>query len=287
MKQAFLNHLNEIIHDTIESTASILGGDIHEARKLKGKNQHYFLKLNKLPNTLRMFHAEKDGLQVIKMLGAVETPEVIAIGQWESMSYLVLSFVDEGYMDDHFWISFARDLARLHQCSRESFGYEKSNFIGWLVQSNASHPAWDKFYVEERILPQMKMGVDKGLLYKEDINDINALCLKIGEICPNEPPSLIHGDLWQGNFLASQSGSVILIDPAISYSHREMDLAMAKLFGGFSNEFFSAYHEAYPLEPGFEDRIAVYQLYYLMVHLNLFGKSYAPAVRKIISDFVD
>ena len=286
MEKDFLNYLSEVINDKIVSNAPILGGDIHEARKLIGKEGDYFLKLNRLPNTLRMFRAEKDGLETIKSSSEVETPIVKALGEWNKISYLVLSFVDEGFMDKSFWKSFAFDLAKLHKCTNTSFGYDKSNFIGWLGQDNHPQNSWSEFYVERRLLPQSKISMDKGLLHEDDIRDVEILCRKIDDICPKEPPALIHGDLWQGNFLASQKGNVILIDPAVYYGHREMDLAMAKLFGGFSNDFYNAYHDYFPLSPQFEKRVTIYQLYYLMVHLNLFGKSYAPAVRKIISDFV-
>jgi len=122
-------------------------------------------------------------------------------------------------------------------------------------------------------------------LWKEAPSAFNRLYKRIGEICPEEPPALIHGDLWSGNFLSAAADTPVLIDPAVSFSHREMDLAMSQLFGGFSPRFYQAYQEAYPCQPRLEERLEIYQLYYLLVHVNLFGEGYVRPVRNIVERF--
>ena len=129
------------------------------------------------------------------------------------------------------------------------------------------------------------MAKEKILLPSSILIEFDHLFLKIKNICPEEPPTLIHGDLWKGNFLITKNHCPVLIDPSIAYSHREMDLAMTQLFGGFDPSFYDAYQNAYPLEPNFEERVEIYQLYYLLVHLNLFGTTYLPSIQNILKKF--
>lgn len=134
-------------------------------------------------------------------------------------------------------------------------------------------------------MPQIKLAVHANLLNKADFDQFAKLFKKLPAICPTEKPALIHGDLWSGNFMVGPKREVVLIDPSTSFAHREMDLAMTQLFGGFDEAFYNTYQEVFPLENGFDQRVEIYQLYYLLVHLNLFGGGYGNSVRNILKRF--
>jgi fructosamine-3-kinase len=144
---------------------------------------------------------------------------------------------------------------------------------------------WPRFYVEHRLNVQLRMSRDAGLLSGNEIPGENVMVRTVENLCPNVTPSLIHGDLWGGNYLISSEGIPCLIDPAIYYGHHEVDLAMSRLFGGFDTGFYSAYHELMPYAPGSEERNDIYQLYYLLVHLNLFGPSYYHRVKQLLTRY--
>ena len=193
-----------------------------------------------------------------------------------------MEFIESGLKGNQFWKGFGEALAQLHRHSQDHFGLDHSNFIGALPQANPAHNDWISFYVEARLQPQVRMATDKSLLNRTDLQQFDALYTALPNLIPQEKPSLIHGDLWSGNFLCSQEGVPYLIDPAVCFASREMDLAMSQLFGGFSPIFYQTYQECFPLLPGFENRVELYKLYYLLVHVNLFGESYVGSVRQII-----
>jgi fructosamine-3-kinase len=157
--------------------------------------------------------------------------------------------------------------------------------MGALPQSNCRHDDWISFFIEERLEKQVRLAQNSGLLERKDINRFERLYTLFDTLIPKEQPSLIHGDLWGGNYLCSTAAEPYLIDPAAHYGHRESDLAMTTLFGGFSTEFYTAYHEAYPIEKGWEGRLDLYNLYPLLIHLNLFGPSYHGSIRIILQRF--
>jgi len=169
-------------------------------------------------------------------------------------------------------------------CPSEQFGFTSNNFIGRLDQLNDFYNSFLDFYVNCRLDPQTKMAFDSNLFSKKEINAMAKLYNKLDDLIPIEKASLIHGDLWNGNVLWSET-KVFLIDPAVAYSHRESDLAMMHLFGGFPECCFEAYAECYPLEKGWRERMDLFQLYYLLVHVNLFGASYVQSVKKILEKY--
>ena len=158
----------------------------------------------------------------------------------------------------------------------------RDNFIGSLPQQNSHYDAWTDFYIANRLLPQFVLAVDTGRLGASDFPSEDKLHTVLSELFEGIRPSLLHGDLWGGNYLISSDGIPYLIDPAVYDGHSEVDLAMSRLFGGFGSRFYAAYHEVIPSQKGSEERNAVYQLYYLLVHLNLFGASYYPSVMQIL-----
>jgi fructosamine-3-kinase len=173
-------------------------------------------------------------------------------------------------------------LADLHRHTSDKHGLDQDNFIGRLPQPNPPTPSWTAFYREHRIGFQMQMARQKGLLPPHRQHALARLMDRLPDLLDDQaiPPSLLHGDLWGGNYLVDAQGQAVLIDPAVYYGHREMDLAMTELFGGFSSRFYDAYDEAYPLY-GYAERRALYQLYYILVHLNLFGEHYGGQVDSI------
>jgi hypothetical protein len=239
--------------------------------------------MNDQPFAEKMFQAEARGLE---LLGEhIRTPRVVGIGSDGGWSFLMLEYIHQGKRTPQFWKRFGEALATLHQSSRSQFGLDYDNYIGALPQENTAAEKWPDFYCTHRLEPQVALAVDKGLLWEKAHLDLEKLYKNLPDICPEEAPALTHGDLWGGNFLTTTENGPALIDPAVSFAHREMDLGMSRLFGGFSHVFYEAYEAHYPTAPGLEDRLGIYQLYYLLAHVNLFGKSYTQAVQNIVERY--
>jgi fructosamine-3-kinase len=277
-----LEACGQLLGSSAQRAAPVSGGDINEAYRLETAHGPVFLKLNRSPQALAMFEDEARGLALLGTPGALAVPAVLGTGEAGGAAFLLLEHIQEGPRRTGFWRDFGSGLAQLHRTTQAHFGLDHDNFIGSLPQRNRTHPDWPGFYAQERLWPQLGQARSLGLLQQEDEQMLSRLCTRLTELCPGEPPALIHGDLWSGNFLAGSAGQPFLIDPSVGYAHREMDLAMSRLFGGFAPEFYRAYHEAYPLAPGLEERLEAYQLYYLLVHVNLFGQGYVPGVRRIL-----
>lgn len=261
----------------------VSGGSINKAYRLETQQGAYFLKLNDGPQAAAMMAADAYGLQLLGRAGPLSVPKVIAQATVQGDSYLLLAFIEEGRATPAFWQAFGEGLAELHRQTASAFGLDRDNFIGSLPQRNHQHQEWADFYREERLRPQVQMALEQGLLWPGAAAQFDCLYAQLPHLCPEEPPALTHGDLWSGNFLVAKDGAPVLIDPAVSYAHREMDLGMSLLFGGFAPAFYEAYEGTYPTAPGFRKRAGIYKLYYLLVHVNLFGRSYTGAVQDIVS----
>ncbi len=267
----------------IAAAKPIAGGDIHRAALLTTTTgQQYFLKYNTGVQSPEMFRTEALGLALLGASRIIAVPKVLGHGTAGEYAFLLLEYIAPGLRSRRFWEEFGSSLATLHGTTSAQFGFAHDNFIGSLPQSNARHDDWQSFFSEERLLPQMRRAREHNRLNTNDKHLLENLCKRIPAICPDEPPALTHGDLWSGNFLCNTTNKPVLIDPAASFAHREMDLAMSRLFGGFDAVFYQSYEEAWPLAPGFEERVEVYQLYYLLAHVNLFGGGYVESVRGIL-----
>jgi fructosamine-3-kinase len=269
-------------HDLdLQSANRLMGGDINEVYLLQTTSEDLVVKINDAGRFPKMFETEKAGLEILSSTNTFRIPKVFNFGTIEDTSYLLLEYIAPGSKNDGFWTDFGSKLAQLHGHSSDLYGWKYNNYIGSLFQSNRFKNKASDFYINERLRPQINLARKGGYLTE----DLTRFFKTIRDIIPNEAPALIHGDLWNGNYMTDENGEPVLIDPSVSYSHREMDLAMMQLFGGFPPEVFSVYNEVFPLQPGWEERVPLWQLYYLLVHLNLFGAGYLGQVRSAISRF--
>jgi len=273
-------------HEIIVTSAKPLsGGSINQACKISSETSDYFLKWNNSAPA-DFFEKEAAGLKHLKSAGSsLRIPDVISAASpvGETPGYLLMEFINECGSGDSF--RFGEELAKLHRTKNDQFGLHHDNYIGRLPQSNRQHSEWAEFFSEERIRPQLKLATDSGEIALGVAHKWDIIASRLDELLPSAQPSLIHGDLWGGNYLFDESGKAVLIDPAVYYGHPEMDLAFSKMFGGFSGEFYRGYESVTPLEPGFQKRIPIYNLYPLLVHVNLFGGHYSSQAVSFLKSY--
>ena len=287
---ALCDALSDRLGGPVEGGQPVYGGDINHAARFAVNGTRYFVKWSR-EAPASMFPAEADGLRRLSEAGGIRIPAVIALGEAEGAcpAYLALEWIEtDGSATDATMEDFGARLAALHRHTTSQHGLERDNFIGLLPQRNTPDPAWSAFYRDQRIRPQMEMARQRGLLPKRREDLLTRLIERLPDLLDDTAiqPALLHGDLWGGNYLVDDQGEAVLIDPAVYYGHREMDLAMTALFGGFSRRFYEAYAATYPLDPGYEDRQPLYQLYYILAHLNLFGESYGGRVDSLAARYV-
>lgn len=280
----FIWHIESLVNQPILKTSSVSGGDISAAYRLSSKNSNLFLKINASAEAVHMFQAESQGLQNIAQTNTIATPEVLLCDSFGDRAFLLLEYVATKTPSKEDYQMLGEQLASLHIASSDYFGYQQDNYIGALHQSNKKHTSWLNFYIEERLQPQLHLAQKKKLLTPDDVPNSEKLQKVLAPYFEAVKPSLLHGDLWGGNYLIAANATPYLIDPAVYFGHHEVDIAMSKLFGGFTNEFYDTYHEHIPKTNGFEKRVQIYQLYYLLVHLNMFGRSYYSSVKRILTD---
>ncbi len=315
-EQILRGQFNEDI--VVLASSGVGGGCINDAYRLDTTRGQFFVKYNDARRYPGMFESEAKGLKLLKESKTVGVPGVIGQGESGKYSFLVLEYIDAGNKASSFWSSFGESLATMHRfdhvglevgAGKESakqtphddrevsiqnkqllahhkrFGLDHDNYIGSLPQSNRWHDAWIDFFVNERLEAQVKLAIDTGRTDPGLVRLFQKLYNFLSDFFPDEPPALLHGDLWSGNYMCDNSGKAVIIDPAVYFGHRYMDLGMSKLFGGFSQLFYDAYNEAYPLEQLWEDGVEIANLYPLMVHVNLFGGGYLQNVKSILRRF--
>lgn len=266
----------------IHSSQPVSGGCINSTLSITTSIGNYFVKFNSASAYPQMFEREAEGLQLLASAAAIPAPQVVGLGEGGDQSFLILELIDPAARSKDFWEEFGRSMASLHQHSSDRFGLDHDNYIGSLPQYNAWHHRWTDFFIEQRLQKQVERAYDNGMIESKHLNSFDRLYQGMDAIFPDEPPALLHGDLWSGNFMVNENGQACIIDPAVYYGHREAELAFTQLFGGFDRGFYQAYHEVYPLQPGFQQRKDLYDLYPLMVHVNLFGGGYLASVESIL-----
>lgn len=226
-----------------------------------------------------LFLAEADGLAALRNAGTLRVPEVLGVSPGGvSPAWLLLEYLPAGPAGAAYGEDLGRGLAALHREAGEGWGWRRDNYIGSLPQSNRAAPTWAAFWRDRRLAPQVRRAVDLGHLGAREVGALDRVLGRLDAILSDaetDGPSLLHGDLWSGNAYAGADGDPVIIDPAVHRGHREVDLAMTELFGGFPAGFYDAYDEAWPLPRAYHERRRdCYQLYYLLVHVNLFGRGY-------------
>lgn len=280
--QVFKKHFHSKIR--IEAISAVSGGCINQTSKVLTNAGTYFIKVNST-ELLELFQKEEKGLKVLQEKSQLRVPDVLGSGSDSANSYLILEWIEKGAQNQTFWSDFGRQLGVQHSLKSAHFGLDHNNHIGRLHQSNKTHADWSKFFILERIQPQLKIAEQKGLIDTSIQKAFEKLFPMLDHLIPKEDPSLLHGDLWSGNFLCGPESKPFIFDPAIYYGHRETEIAFTTMFGGFDQRFYEAYAEVRELELGFDDRIEIHNLYPLLVHVNLFGDSYLSGIRNTLRRF--
>lgn len=268
--------LELVLGTPVTAATRLAGGDINDVFRLDTARGPVVLKASRrgLPG---LFAAEAAGLELLRAATPLAVPTVIshgdAPGGW---AYVLLEFLPAAPDTPAAQEALGRGLAALHRAPAPGFGGTAPNYFGRLAQANGAQPSAADFIWHERLAPQVALAA--AHLTPADHARFEALRGRLPALIPPEPPAPVHGDLWHGNVLSTARGPA-LIDPAAAYSHREVDLALLHLFGTMPERALAAYHEAYPLTPGWRERTALWNLYPLLAHLNMFGASYLGRVR--------
>jgi fructosamine-3-kinase len=273
---------------SIVGSSPVGGGCIHSARLVElSDGRRVFVKSN--PSApAGMFEAEAAGLAALAAAEALRVPRHARAGEAGGTRFLVMEAIPTGSPGRGFFADFGRRFARLHRAAQAPrAGFDADNYLGATPQLNGWMDDWVEFWRAHRLGHQLELAWDNGLSDPELDRLGDRLLGRLGEWIdlPGEPFCLLHGDLWSGNFLVDEKGGPVLIDPAVYYGHREADLAMTRLFGGFSPEFYRAYEKEWPLPPGSAERLEIYKLYHLLNHLNLFGRGYRDGCLGILRRF--
>ncbi|MDT2675126.1 fructosamine kinase family protein [Enterococcus dongliensis] len=257
----------------------ISGGDINQAYRVTDGEKDYFLKYHPQMSA-DFFQAEVDGLAELK--NAVRVPKTYQHGSFKDTAFLLMEWIEPGEGDQK---DLAHELSKLHKINALKFGYKRNNFMGLLPQVNQKSDDWWEFYFTNRLEVQIKIakGRNRWTIEREREYSLfkDRVYQKWGTM--SFEPTLLHGDFWSGNTFFDTQGQPVFVDPAVSYGHREVDIAMSQLFGGFRQEFLESYQEILPMQSGWQDRLTIYQLYYLLVHLNIFGESYGDSVDRVLA----
>lgn len=273
---SLIQHLQQVTGRSLKNHKlySVGGGDINAAYRLKAEGVDWFIKLNRAALS-DMFTAEAAGLKEIIASGQIQVPVVVSHGQHDGQAYLLLEYVELLALRGSSVGLLGQQLARLHQIRQPFFGWFSDNTIGTTPQHNGRDSDWIRFWQRQRLGKQLQVAAANGFagnLQKKGAALLEKVPLFFSTYQPQA--SLLHGDLWGGNAASDIYGNPVIFDPACYYGDREADLAMTELFGGFSQGFYTAYHDEYPLDSGYKTRKNLYNLYHILNHLNLFGRGY-------------
>lgn len=280
-----MKNLEEILNEKVITNSFVGGGSIADSQKIKTSSGKEFFVKSYSQSKSNILKNEVNGLKEIQKSKTVKTPQII----YYDDDILILNFIKPGRKNKNFSELFGIQLAAMHRLKSDKFGFYENNYIGSNPQINLPlYSNWTDFYWENRLFYQFKLAEKNNYInsdFRKLFNQFESIYRKIIE-GTEEKPSLIHGDLWGGNYLVDEFGDPVLIDPAVYYGHREAELGMTILFGGFDSDFYSSYNEAYPLSDGWKERLDIYKLYHIMNHLNLFGTGYLNQTLSIIKSYL-
>ena len=259
-------------HFSIEQSQGVSGGDINTATRITAMGKEYFVKTNHL-RFGDMFAAEAEGLKEMAASNTIRVPEIICYGDDGAQCYIVMEYLPLGGRPDSRLLG--EQLAAMHKVTAEDYGWYRDNTIGATPQHNGVHNDWVSFWREQRLGFQLELAARNG--YGGELQALGDRLLDgfgvlFSDYTP--PASMLHGDLWSGNYGGLTGGEPVIFDPAFYYGDREADIAMTTLFGGFSADFYAAYQNAWPLDDGYRVRKTFYNLYHIINHANLFGGGY-------------
>jgi len=262
----------------------ITGGCINNAQRVETSRGTFLLKWNENAEQ-DMFETEKKGLQILGSVNEIRIPEVISTGTADGKHFILMEFIEKSIPNKTFWSDFGTQLASLHKHTSNKYGLDHNNYIGKLPQKNNFKDNWVDFFIENRLEVQLGLGIYNGLVTNSFAKQFRNLYPQLPGLLSDQPASLLHGDLWSGNFMTGDQGEPVILDPAVYYGNREIEIAFTQLFGGFDREFYDSYFESFPVDESFQERAEIYNLYPLLVHVNLFGKSYLSSVERVIRKY--
>lgn len=276
------------LHTRVDShpESRVHGGCINESYRWESAAGPFFVKIASAEQ-LAMFEGEAEGLQELASAQGVRVPRALAVGTADECAFLALEWIDLAGSVSAASKHFGEQLARQHRASAAQFGWHRDNTIGSTPQINTRTSSWVTFFREHRLRSQLDLAAHNG--YRGRLQEQGRELLeRLDEVfADHQPqPSLLHGDLWGGNFGVDTNGTPVIFDPAVYYGDLEADLAMTRLFGGFSAAFYSAYEAAWPLPDGARERVTLYNLYHILNHLNLFGSGYQAQAESMIAELL-
>ncbi len=269
---------------TIKNLTHVSGGSINDAYCFEYAGSRFFMKTNSSKDYPSMFKKEMEGLEELNKVKELIVPKPVFDFEFAGKQFLILDYLEQKVYSLDFYEKLGVGIAMLHKNKSKQFGFTSNNYIGSLEQINTNTERWEDFFYLYRLEPLLKWCYDNKLLTKMNNRQMDNLYTKLPDIFPDEEPSLLHGDLWSGNKMNTINGPAIF-DPAVYYGHREMDIAMTRLFGGFDSQFYAAYESEYPLEKDYLKRTDICNLYPLLVHVKLFGTSYLHDVLNTLKYF--
>lgn len=283
--------VEEIVKNNIPGAGNIqdleffYGGNFNLAVRIKIESGEYFIKWN-LGEHKGIFEAEGKNLQLLGETKSVSVPEVIAFGKHQEKEFLIMECIHSVEKSPTYFTDLGQQIAALHQHSHPNgFGLDYNNFIGASEQKNDWRANGIDFFIENRLLFQIDKALYDRKIDSQLAHKFEQFFKEIPSIFPKEKSALLHGDLWSGNTMVNEKGLATLVDPTCYYGYREAEIAFTTMFGGFEESFYESYHEQFPLEKGFHARIPYYNLYPLLVHVNLFGEGYIPTIQTILKPF--
>lgn len=262
------------------------GGALNQNYKILSDLGLFFVKMHPVGNLPKLFESEQLAIKSIRKTSTVAAVNPIGIVEFNDKKIFFLDFVEQTPPSKNFWGDFGTSLANLHKCSRVNFGFGEDNYLGSYLQKNKPSNNWDSFYIHNRLMPAVKSASKQLLLNEshqgkfERFNDLAEFAFT------QEAPSLLHGNLRRHHVLTSHEGNALLCNPSSYYGHREMDIAMTKMSGGFEQAFYEAYFATYPLSSDWEIRLDFCQIYYELVNLCNYGAPYLPAVEARLNKWV-